>query len=74
MPGPTVDVEREAGTVTSPTGADPDPIVTYEGLSSLNARVVREATAWLGAHADARSTRSASSAAGAYGARTTAAP
>jgi hypothetical protein len=40
-----VDVDRESGTVTWPTGADLDPIVIYEGLPPLNARVVREAAA-----------------------------
>jgi len=40
-----VEVDREAGTVTWPTGADLDPIVIYEGLPPLNARVVREAAA-----------------------------
>lgn len=40
-----VEVDRESGTVTWPTGADLDPIVVYEGLPPLNARVVREAAA-----------------------------
>jgi hypothetical protein len=40
-----VEVDRETGTVTWPTGADLDPIVIYEGLPPLNARVVREAAA-----------------------------
>lgn len=40
-----VEVDRESGTVTWPTGADLDPIVIYEGLPPLNARVVREAAA-----------------------------
>jgi len=40
-----VEVDREAGTVTWPTGADLDPIVSSEGLPPLNARVVREAAA-----------------------------
>lgn len=40
-----VEVDRECGTVTWPTGADLDPIVIYEGLPPLNARVVREAAA-----------------------------
>ncbi len=40
-----VEVDREAGTVTWPTGADLDPIVIYEGLPPLNARVVHEAAA-----------------------------
>lgn len=40
-----VAVDRESGTVTWPTGADLDPIVVYEGLPPLNARVVREAAA-----------------------------
>jgi hypothetical protein len=40
-----VEVDREAGTVTWPTGADLDPIVIYEGLPPLNARVVRGAAA-----------------------------
>ncbi|MCP9490185.1 MAG: DUF2442 domain-containing protein [Solirubrobacteraceae bacterium MAG38_C4-C5] len=39
-----VRVDRESGTVVWPTGADLDPIVVYEGLPPLNARVVREAT------------------------------
>jgi Protein of unknown function (DUF2442) len=40
-----VEVDRETGTVTWPTGADLDPIVIYEGLPPLNARIVREAAA-----------------------------
>jgi Protein of unknown function (DUF2442) len=40
-----VAVDKESGTVTWPTGADLDPIVVYEGLPPLNARVVREAAA-----------------------------
>lgn len=40
-----VEVDREAGTVRWPTGADLDPIVIYEGLPPLNARPVREAAA-----------------------------
>jgi len=40
-----VRVDRESGTVTWPTGADLDPIVIYEGLPPLNARVAREAAA-----------------------------
>ncbi|HEX8075927.1 MAG TPA: DUF2442 domain-containing protein [Thermoleophilaceae bacterium] len=40
-----VEVDAESGTVTWPTGADLDPIVVYEGLPPLNARVVREAAA-----------------------------
>jgi hypothetical protein len=40
-----VRVDSESGTVTWPTGADLDPIVIYEGLPPLNARVVREAAA-----------------------------
>jgi hypothetical protein len=40
-----VEVDREAGTVTWPTGADLDPIVIYEGLPPLNARLVRTAAA-----------------------------
>ena len=40
-----VQVDRESGTVTWPTGADLDPIVVYEGLPPLNARPVREAAA-----------------------------
>ncbi len=40
-----VEVDRESGTVTWPTGADLDPIVIYEGLPPLNARAVREAAA-----------------------------
>jgi hypothetical protein len=39
-----VHVDREMRAVTWPTGADPDPIVIYEGPTPLNARVVREAT------------------------------
>lgn len=39
------EVDRESGTVAWPTGADLDPIVVYEGLPPLNARVVREAAA-----------------------------
>ena len=38
-------IDRESGTVTWPTGADLDPLVIYEGLPPLNARVVREAAA-----------------------------
>lgn len=38
-------VDRESGTVTWPTGADLDPIVVYEGLPPLNARIARRATA-----------------------------
>lgn len=40
-----VEVDSESGTVRWPTGADLDPIVVYEGLPPLNARVVREAAA-----------------------------
>jgi uncharacterized protein DUF2442 len=40
-----VQVDRESGTVTWPTGADLDPIVVYEGSPPLNARIVREAAA-----------------------------
>jgi Protein of unknown function (DUF2442) len=40
-----VAVDPESGTVSWPTGADLDPIVIYEGLPPLNARVVREAAA-----------------------------
>jgi hypothetical protein len=40
-----VEVNRESGTVTWPTGADLDPIVVYEGLPPLNSRPVREAAA-----------------------------
>jgi hypothetical protein len=40
-----VEVDRESGTVVWPTGADLDPIVIYEGLPPLNARVVRKAAA-----------------------------
>lgn len=36
-------VDPESGTVAWPTGADLDPIVVYECLPPLNARVVREA-------------------------------
>ncbi len=38
-------VDAESGTVTWPTGADLDPIVIYEGLPPLNARIVRRAAA-----------------------------
>jgi hypothetical protein len=38
-----VRVDGESGTVVWPTGADLDPIVVYEGLPPLNARVVRKA-------------------------------
>ncbi|MEA2234136.1 MAG: hypothetical protein QOD83_3952 [Solirubrobacteraceae bacterium] len=40
-----VEVDSETGTVTWPTGADLDPIVIYDGLPPLNARVVRQAAA-----------------------------
>ena len=40
-----VRVDEESGTVSWPTGADLDPIVVYEGLPPLNARVVRKTTA-----------------------------
>jgi hypothetical protein len=40
-----VEVDAESGTVRWPTGADLDPIVVYEGLPPLNARVIREAAA-----------------------------
>jgi hypothetical protein len=40
-----VRVDAESGTVTWPTGADLDPIVLYEGLPPLNARLVRRAAA-----------------------------
>jgi hypothetical protein len=40
-----VTVDPESGTVVWPTGADLDPIVVYEGLPPLHARVVREAAA-----------------------------
>jgi hypothetical protein len=40
-----VEVDAESGTVRWPTGADLDPIVVYEGLPPLNARVVRETAA-----------------------------
>jgi hypothetical protein len=40
-----VEVDRESGTVTWPTGADLDPIVVYQGLPPLNARAVRETAA-----------------------------
>ena len=40
-----VRVDAESGTVAWPTGADLDPIVVYEGLPPLNARVVRRAVA-----------------------------
>ena len=40
-----VEIDSESGTVTWPTGADLDPIVVYEGMPPLNARVVREAAA-----------------------------
>lgn len=36
-------VDGESGTVVWPTGADLDPIVLYQGLPPLNARVVRKA-------------------------------
>lgn len=35
-----VEIDRETGTVSRPTGADLDPIVIYEGRPPLNARVV----------------------------------
>lgn len=38
-------VDRESGTVAWPTGADLDPIVIYECLPPVNARVVQEAGA-----------------------------
>ncbi len=38
-----VRVDGESGTVVWPTGADLDPIVVYEGLPPLDARVVRKA-------------------------------
>lgn len=40
-----VRVDSESGTVAWPTGADLDPIVVYEGLPPLNARIVRRAAA-----------------------------
>lgn len=40
-----VTVDRESGTIVWPTGADLDPIVVYEGLPPLNARVVRKTAA-----------------------------
>lgn len=40
-----VQVDAESGTVAWPTGADLDPIVVYEGLPPLNARIVRRAAA-----------------------------
>lgn len=40
-----VRVDTESGTVAWPTGADLDPIVVYEGLKPLNARIVRRAAA-----------------------------
>jgi Protein of unknown function (DUF2442) len=40
-----VEVDRESGTVTWPTGADLDPIVVYDGLPPLNARPVPGAAA-----------------------------
>lgn len=40
-----VRVDAESGTVSWPTGADLDPIVVYEGLPPLNARIVRRAAA-----------------------------
>jgi hypothetical protein len=40
-----VEVDRESGTITWPTGADLDPIVVYEGLPPLKAQIVREAAA-----------------------------
>ncbi len=36
-----VRIDAESGTVAWPTGADLDPIVVYEGLPPLNARIVR---------------------------------
>jgi hypothetical protein len=40
-----VQVDPESGTVVWPTGADLDPIVVYEGLPPLNARIIRQAAA-----------------------------
>jgi hypothetical protein len=40
-----VDVDPRDGNRHLATGADLDPIVVYEGLPPLNARVVREAAA-----------------------------
>lgn len=40
-----VRVDPESGTVAWPTGADLDPIVVYEGLPPLNARIVGQAAA-----------------------------
>jgi hypothetical protein len=40
-----VRVDAESGTVAWPTGADLDPIVIYEGLPPLNARIARRAAA-----------------------------
>jgi hypothetical protein len=40
-----VQVDPESGTVAWPTGADLDPIVVYEGLPPLNARIIRQAAA-----------------------------
>ena len=40
-----VRVDAESGTVAWPTGADLDPIVIYESLPPLNARIARRAAA-----------------------------
>jgi hypothetical protein len=40
-----VRVDTESGAVAWPTGADLDPIVVYEGLPPLHARIVRRAAA-----------------------------
>ena len=40
-----VEVDADTGTVTWPTGADLDPIVLYEGLPPLEARLVRQPAA-----------------------------
>ena len=40
-----VRVDAESGTVAWPTGADLDPIVIYEGLPPLKARIARRAAA-----------------------------
>jgi len=40
-----VKVDPETGTVTWPTSADLDPLVVYECLPPVNARVVRKAAA-----------------------------